>query len=339
VLARAPNAAPVTSRAEVEPSRELGANATFGDLVRTARVLIRNPQATAHGACLLAQNADGYSLRADLAPAIDGLPDAPAELDGQLQRAEGPMRVLTPYGPTAGGDAALVLTSFTAVVPQAARAPALAVALTDAGAYLRYGASQASDADGPLLLDALITRLHAADGDALIYVTAEAAVAIADVVALLRLLPVEREVALAIALPSSTTLPSASAALAPAVDRCPEGQPEIDADAAQGDLDQSAVLSAIAPLRVQAQDCLDAARGPARAGGRVALAVRVAADGSVARACMLSDAIGDPALAECVLSSARALRFAAPKPSGVVDVHLPLSLQPAGPSSQRALCN
>ena len=357
--ASAPSATPTTQHVQAAPmpvapppvapspadtapavSRALDDNATFGDLVRTARVLIRARKADSSAGCLLARETAGYSLRADLMPALDGLPDAPAELDSQLQRATGPLRALTAFGPTAGGDAALTLAAFTATTAQAVHAPVLAIALSDEGVYLRYGATNASDADGPMPIDALGARVLAAPGNAgaTLYVTAEAAIGVGELMQLLRALPDDREVVLAIVLPPDTTLPKTAPSLAPDTDRCPLGLPEIDAAAPQGDLSREAVLAAIAPLRAQAQDCLDAARGAARAGGRVVVALRVAGDGKVARACMLNDAIGDAPLAACVLEGARELRFAAPAPAGVVDVHLPLSLQPAGIAATRALC-
>jgi hypothetical protein len=320
-------------------SRELGNDATFGDLLRTARVLIRSRQAASSDGCVLRREATGYALSADLMPALDELPDTPAELDSQLQRATGPTRVLTPFGPVGQAEPALVLGAFSAVVPDAARLPAVALVLTDEGVYLRYGNTHAGAADGPLPIEAAVARLLAEPGNAqaILYVSAEAAVRVADLAQLLRLLPADHAVALAIALPQGTTLPVARA-IAPAVQTCPEGLPEVPADSAEGDLDAQAVVAALPPLRAAAQDCLDSAFGAARAGGRIALALRVAPDGSVADACVMKDAIGDAALAACVLSSALGLHFPRPAPPGVVDVHLPLVLTPAGPVAQRALC-
>jgi hypothetical protein len=106
----------------------------------------------------------------------------------------------------------------------------------------------------------------------------------------------------------------------------------------EGDLDAKAIVAQLGPLRAAAEACLAHARGPASAGGRLVLALRIAADGRTQQACLMEDAIGDAALAGCVIDAANALRFPAPSPAGFVDVHLPLALAPEGPPMQRALC-
>jgi hypothetical protein len=143
-------------------------------------------------------------------------------------------------------------------------------------------------------------------------------------------------VAFALALPSSTHVPAQNAQLSP--QRCPDGLPEPVEGSAEGELEASAIVHALAPLRVQAQACLEQARGAARAGGRLTLALRIAADGRLQESCVEDDATGDAQLELCILASARALQFPLPKPAGFVDVRLPLSLTPGSVAPQRALC-
>jgi hypothetical protein len=302
-------------------------------------VVLRAHGADSSAGCLLGHSDAGFRLAADLMPALDELPDAVVDLDARLQREQGPMRVLTGWGPTIGPDGTLVLATFTALAPGALRSPVVALLLTDEGTYLRYGSTRASDADGPLPAQAAVARLLAAPGNrgATLYVAAEAAVSLAELVALLRLLPAEHEVVLGLPLPAGTRLPSVAAAAQP--DLCPEGLPTPGEQSVEGALEPRAIVAALAPLRSDAQACLDRARGQARAGGRLVLALRIGEDGRAQAACLAEDGIGDPALGSCVLSSARALRFPAPEPAGFVDVRLPLALSPAESPPQRALCD
>jgi hypothetical protein len=114
--------------------------------------------------------------------------------------------------------------------------------------------------------------------------------------------------------------------------------PAPDPSSAEGELDPKAVVGALAPLRSAAETCLAHVRGRASAGGRLVLALRIAADGRTQQACLLQDPLGDAMLAGCVIDAALALRFPSPSPAGFVDVHLPLALAPQGPHAQRALC-
>jgi hypothetical protein len=336
-------AVPVAASAATQPldPRALGAAAAFADLVGAARTLIRNGRGDSSARCLLARDGSGFELAADLMPALDELPDVPLDLDAQLQRTLGPARVLTAWGPAGHAEPELALTSFTAFPAENVHDPVVVLALTDAGVYARYGSAPVSDDGRARPIEDAVARVLAApgNGEAAFYVTAEAGVPLATLAQLLYLLPVDRSIALSIVLPPGTKLPTAAAALpAPSGDTCADGLPELDEHEALGELDRSAIVGTLGPLQDAARDCMANAGGAARAGGKLVLALRIARDGSVARACAVKDAIGDAALAACVLASARQLRFPAPTPAGSVDVQLPLALAPLGPERQQGLC-
>ncbi len=334
----APVAAPAAPPAPAPPNRQLAARATYGDLVRAAALRVAAHDADSAAGCLLATAGKGYSLQADLMPALDPLPDAPTELDDRLQRERGPVRVLTGWGPLGDDGATLALVAFTTLPPSALHAPALSLWLTDEGVYLRSGSAPAGAGDGPLQPRAAIARALAMPGtaDGVLYVTAEAAAPMAELIALLRALPAERLVALALALPAGTRLPASTAQAAP--QDCPGGLPPPPEQSSEGTLDPHAIVAALGPLRAQAEACLRNAQGRARAGGRLVLALRIEADGRAGAACLRDDPIGDPALAACVIAAARGLRFPIPNPPGFVDVHLPLALTPEGPPAQHGVC-
>jgi hypothetical protein len=355
--ASAPSAQPAGTTAPPTPPpaesappldlRVLGLHATFADLVGAARVLIRDGRGDSNAGCLLTTDRDtaAFKLAADLMPALDVLPDVPIDLDAQLQRTPGPARVLTAWGPAGHGEPELALTSFTALPAEYARGPVVVLVVTDAGVYVRFGNTQVSDeARGPLPIERAVSRAVDApmlklpgNENATFYVTAEAGVPLATLAQLLYLLPVDNANALAIVLPAGTKLP-APPPPAPSADSCPDGLPDLDENEPLGDLDRSAIVAALGPLQDAASECMRNATGVGRAGGKLVLALRVGRDGSVPRACTYSDPIGDVALATCVLSGARQLRFPPPNPPGSLDVLLPLSLSPIGPQRQQGLC-
>jgi hypothetical protein len=317
------------------------ASATFGDLVAAARVLIRGGQADSTAACLLASDAGGFVLGADLMPALATLPDAPVELDAQLQNTRGPARVLTAWGPAGRGEPQLALTAFTSLPAESVRASVVALVLTDQGVYVRFGANAVGGDGHAQTIEAAVARVLAAPGnsDGVLYVSAEATTPLSALAQLLRTLPVTQRVALSIVLPPGTSLPAAApAAAASAADHCSEGLPDLGADEAEGELDSAAIAGALGPLQSAARECIDSAAGPARAGGRFAIALRIGRDGGVTHACLQQDTAGDATLAACVLAGARQLRFPAPQPAGSVDVLVPLSLTPRPIPLQRALC-
>jgi hypothetical protein len=318
---------------------ELGAQASFGDLVRAAEARLTAGALDARGECLLRAQAQGYALDAELMPALHRFAEPLADLDAPLQRARGPLRVLTAWGQVGAIEPEIGLASFTALPPQSLRAPAVALLIGDAGVYVRYGDGPASDADGPLAIADAVPHLLAQPRAtaAVLYVAAEEATPLARLAELLRALPHGRSVALAQLLPPGTRLPALSAG-APPQRACPDGLPEPAAGSAEGALEPAAIVQALAPLREGARGCLHDATGSARAGGRLVLALRIGPDGSVQHACLLEDGIGDAAIAACVLQSARSARMPQPNPTGFVDVHVPLSLAPEAAPVVRPYC-
>jgi hypothetical protein len=326
-------------------SRRLDAHRDFGDLVRLARALLSAGHGDSQDVCLLTAAANGYALSGDLMPALTELPDAPADLDARLKRGASSIGVLSAWGAMPSerlpAEPALILAGFTAVPVTSLRASLAAIILTDEGAYVRTGAQQYAEQDGPLAPDAAVQRWiqqpHAPSTT--LYVSAEYAVPMSALVALLRKLPAETGVALAIVLPEGTRLPPSPTPQQSPPALCPDGLPEPAAALPEGALDTSVLIDALAPLREQAARCLDGVHGAARAGGRLTLALRIAADGTVQDTCLLTDAIGDAALAGCVLDSARLLHLPVPNPAGFVDVHLPLLLEPTSAPTLRSICD
>lgn len=333
----APATAASPNAASTQPTRDLDANATFSDLVVAVRALSERGAAASDAGCLMARRGSAFRIDADLLPAVVPLPDAPTDLVTALARGTARARLLTHWGEIGDGTYDLVLASFTTTATTAARAPAVVVVVTHAGVLLRYSDRDASPGDGPLAPDAAAARVLALAGHAL-YVTAEHDTPLSELHALLARLPGEGPVALAVALPPETRLPRAAAPADASSHACPEGLSEPGADATEGDLATADIVAALAPLRDAATRCLQSARGAAIAGGKLTLALRIAPDGRVHDACAVDDAIGDPALLECVLESVRGLHFPVPSPAGFVDVQLPLDLTPVGPLPQRALC-
>lgn len=325
--------------------RTLGAGGSFGDTVRLASALLRGGFGDSTDSCLLTVSENGYTLSGDLMPALTELPDAPADLDARLQRGASSIGVLSAWGAMPSerlsAEPSLVLAGFTAVPVTSLRAPLAAIVLTDEGAYVRTGAQHHAEQDGPLALDAAVQRWleqqHASG--ATLYVSAESAVPIATLATLLRKLPVDTVVALAVVLPDGTRLPPSSTPQQSTRPLCPEGLAEPADGSVEGSIDTNVLLAALAPLREQAAQCLDGVRGAARVGGRLALALRIAADGTVQDTCLLTDAIGDAALADCVLDSARSLHVPVPNPPGFVDVHLPFVFGPMSTPTQRTVCD
>lgn len=336
-----PQSAPAMSAgaATAAPARRPAALATFADLLQEAGARMAAGADAAAAPCLLAVRDSGYELPAELMPALSELARPADDLDAQLRVARGPVRALTAWGQAGAMEPDLAVAAFTALPPQSLRAGVVALALTDEGAYLRYGAGAASDADGPLPIAAVVPRLLARSeaAQAVLYVTAESATPLSQLAELLRLLPHGRAVALAQLMPLGTQLPPLAAA-APPARACPDGLPEPAKGRAEGELPTEAVVAALAPLRESASGCLVNAQGAARAGGRIAIALRVDEQGAIEDACLLEDGIADAALAACVLASARVLRLPAPQPPGFVDVHLPLALTPSNEPAPAPLC-
>jgi len=333
------SASPATAGASTPDAlRELGPDATFADLVRAARVISEHDTDEPSARCVLSAAASGYRFTADLMTALDPIPDPPAELDAALQANPGPLAVLSAWGVLGSADAPLALSAFTATPPQRLRAPPSALLLTESGAYLRSGAGRSNEDDGPLPPEGALARLEAdpALASGPLFVSAEAAVPLTAIAALLQALPVKRAVALAVVLPAGTRLPAPSAGLGALA--CEAGLPEPDAERAEGAIDAGALSAVLRGLVPSAERCLQSARGPGRAGGTLTLALRIAADGSAEHACVVGGELRDPVLVGCVLEGVRAARYPTPSPAGFVDVHAPLRLEPASWPEPQPYC-
>jgi hypothetical protein len=326
------------SSAPPDTLRELGPDATFADLVRAARVIAQHDDGEPDARCVLAEAATGYRLDADLMSALEPIPDPPAELDSTLQRHPGPLAVLSAWGVLGSPDAALALSAFTATPPQRLRAAPSALLLTESGAYLRSGAGRSSEDDGPLPPEGALARLETdqALASGPLFVSAEAAVPLSALAALLQALPAKRAVALAVALPAGTRLPAPSAGLGALA--CEAGLPEPAGERAEGEIDAAALSAVLRSLVPAGERCLQSARGPGRAGGTLTVALRIAEAGGAEHACIVSGELRDPVLAGCVLDALRAARYPTPSPPGFVDVHAPLRLEPASWPEPQPYC-
>jgi len=322
--------------------RSFARGASFDTLIVRAQALLLAPPGTeAEGACVLQASDERIGLGAELLAGVDPLPDASDDLTDRLQRSVRPVRVLTAWGeqsPPAESD--IALAAFTALDASSRRLPVVVLFVTARGAYLRHGQRYAETQDGPLDASALQVRLDTLSRREhyVLYVTAEAAVPLTDLYATLATLADTQPTALAVALPEGTVLPAARAPEDATRLACPTGLPEPAVDAVEGELAAASILGALDPLRAAAQRCLEQASGPAAAGGRLVLGMRINAAGAPETLCLIEDGIGDAVLSSCVVESARALRLPQPNPAGFVDVHVPLQLAPITRPPPRPVC-
>ena len=314
---------------QTAPRGPLKPNAHFTELVRAA--IAREGHASTGADCLLAREAEGFTLHGDLASALRPLPLPPADLDEPLRRSE-PVEILSAWGRYGDGSGGLSLAGFTLAKPTPSAA---ALMITDRGFSVRSVSGDPRSTADARTLDELLAKLGP-EPDRTLFVTAEAAIPLTTLAETLgelerRALPV----ALAVALAADTLLPPPARATA-RVSYCPSGLPATEAS--EGSLPTEALRAGIAPLQQQASACIG--RGDARgaAGGRLALSLRVGPGGRVQDACVTEDALGDNGVLACVLDLARKLSFASPAPSGVVDIGLPIVLLPSGGTGQRPLC-
>jgi hypothetical protein len=336
---QAPAAAPANEPTEPDTSgpvadlsspRSLPPEADYADLVRAAGLLDGQDQAPEEP-CLLARHASEHTLAAEIAAAVRPLPQPTGDLDSQLARVSS-AHVLTPYGAYGTANDALTLASFTRFAP----APqALVLTVTDQGVSAR-GAGRSDASAGPAALAETLNTLGALEG-VLVFVAAEAQVQVTrlhDVLAALS----ERgaAVALAVALPEGTRLPTPPTPPASRALPCPEGLPETQEP--EGELSRDALLSGLSPLREGALACLLRGGAASAAGGTLTTALRVDAQGAVSHACLVQSEFSDTAVTGCVLDLARSLHFAPPQPPGVVTVELPLALRPHSVPAQKPVC-
>jgi hypothetical protein len=280
-------------------------------------------------------------FEADLALSVRPLPPASEHAKEVLDDRAGAITVVSPWGTIGGAQNELsdaILLPFTTTSPSAVKLPTVALFAASDGVYLRAAKGLLPGAPTSALspddAGAWLARLQE---PAAVYVTAERAFELRKLTELLKLVPNRHEVALAVALPKGTRLPP------PAADngegKCAQGLSEPAAGEIEGDLDAAAAQTALTPLREAALSCAISSGGKALLGGKLVLALRIGQDGRAREACFVSDAIAEPVLRRCLLSSVRDLTLPAPKPSGFADVHLPLQIELAGPKPQRASCN
>ncbi|MBX3273336.1 MAG: hypothetical protein KF729_23940 [Sandaracinaceae bacterium] len=316
--------------------RALGPDATYTDLLRAARALDDLRDQDSDAGCLLARDGRGFRLAADLAVAVRPLANAPDGLDARLA-ARAPVVVLSRWGRYGErADGAFVLNAVTSTLPPREE-PAIVWVITTDGVYVRSTAAPSAAAAGTA--EAARAALPARVGA--LFVAAAGEVSLARLASVLALVPPELagRVALAVPLAEGVRLPEAPVASdEPDPSWCEDGLPPIDEDAPQGSLRPDRIVRSLGPLRDAAASCVGGASGPGAAGGRVALAMRIAPDGRVAEACVRERAAPDPALHACLVRAARAIAFEAPSPPGFVDVELPLVLAPLTAQRQRALC-
>lgn len=323
--------------------RVLAADARFGDLVAAARRLDDRREADSDSGCLLrGDGATPWKLEADLSVAVRPLPAAPADLDERAGDDDARVRVLTRWGQLDPAARDLVLVAFTSTPPLRATA-AVTLLLTDRGVYLRRVGETEIEPFGPVSVDQAGARLQTAFGDAPppVFVTAEAGVELSRLRALLHWLPapVHGATALAVPLAPDTRIPDPDARREDDSGLCPDGLPERPDGAGEGDLSAQQLVSSLTPLREGSRACFDNATGQAATGGRLVVDLRIGPDGTVTEVCFGEDEVGDPGLRACVAEAARATRFPAPDPPGLVDAAIPLVFQPDDSLRQRPLCD
>jgi len=267
------------------------------------------------------------------------LPEPPADLDERLSHEAGPVVVLSRWG--AYGQArpgVLALTAVTTTLPPR-REPAAVWFVSDAGVTSRSTGAPVESGAGSV--DEAVAQVPAEVGA--LFVTAEASVPLSRLADVLGRVPesLVGRAGLAVALAPDTRLPAPPPVVAiEGQDAlCVDGLPDLQDSDPIGTLAPEQIVSSLGPLRQAVEACAGASDGPGAAGGRVAMALRIAADGRVASACIVEDATGDPALRACIVRATRSIAFPAPEPAGFVDVQLPLALSLLESQRQRPLCD
>jgi hypothetical protein len=324
-----------TEQAAASSPRALDGQGTFGDLVRVARSLANSDLASSNAGCLLGREGDDFTLAADLMPSLERMPDPPTDLGARFEQAAGPLAVLTAWGIAGTPSATTILAAFTATAPTALQAPPVLLVLDGERAFVRAAAGGSSLDAAELTIPAAIARAKQLAGSATLYVTATASFALEDLSSVLTQLDSapQTSVALAVLLPTDTALPAGGPQVS--AELCPTGLPEVDESTPLGDLSREAIVPALAELKDDIAPCLTTLR---IASARVVLALRVGPSGGVQSACFMDAGALDPRTASCVLLVAGALQTAVPNPLGVVDLHLPVTLETEPLPTQRALC-
>jgi hypothetical protein len=317
-------AQPTAARAAV---RELDLDASYADLVRLAAQLDGQP--AQETGCLLVRAAHRLQLSGEVTSALRPLPQPSDDLETALERAVS-VNLLSLYGRHGDVPGAPTFAAFSTAPPTRTAAALIA---TDHGYYLR-----GTSAGAPVLNRQPLAAVLAALGtqaSATLFVAAEAHVPVGELVQTLDALAARAQPAvLAVNLAPNTALPEPRPARSDAL--CPGGL--ADTDAPQGELEMAALQAGLISLRERAADCLGQAGAAGAAGGKLELALRIGATGTIEAACVTSDETGDAHLRACLLDLTRKLTFPAPSPRGSVDVQLPLALRARASAATPLLC-
>jgi hypothetical protein len=303
--------------------------------VRAARSLASSDLGGSSAGCLLGRDGDDYLLAADLMPSLERMPDPPTDLGARFDRGAEAVAVLTAWGVTGQPNATTLLAAFTATSPATLAAPPVLLVLDEERAFVRSSIDGSDASAAELAIPAAVARAKQLAASSTVYVTATATFSLEQLASALALLDAapKTDVALAVLLPTDTALPAAPSQAN--TELCPTGLPEVDETTPLGDLAREAVMPALAGLHSDVAPCLTSLRA---ASTRVVLALRVGPTGSVHDTCFMEAGALDPRTASCVLLVAGALQMPVPNPHGVVDLHLPLTLQTQPLPAQRALC-
>lgn len=299
---------------------------SYVELVRQAAARDGKTEETVD--CLLSTTDQGSRFRGEVAVGIRPLPLPAVDLDASLAESIS-VNLLSAYGRHGDAPAALTFSAFSYAPPTR---EAVLLALTDRGSYVRSTQARGPREDRTSSEQAV--RSATGVPGATVFVAAEADTPVTQLHELLGLLAAVRApVVLAVNLAPDTRLPAPEQL--PDV-LCADGLPETSAPA--GDLDGAVIRPALAPLIERAADCLPRADAQGAAGGRMELAIRVAASGAVETACIVSDQTADAKLRACVVEEAKKLAFPGPKPAGSVDLQLPIVLTARHHPAPQAIC-
>jgi hypothetical protein len=329
--------------APADDPRQLGADATFTDLLRAARTLDDRRDQRSDAGCLVRPPSAGrgWRLEADLAVAVRPLRNAPDDLDELLSADGSPVDVLSRWGARGPGEPAHpTFAAVTTTLPPQ-RPTARVWVVTDRGVYVR-STDAPTEATAPGSVDEAVAALGDPASLGALFVSAEGGLPLSRLAEVLEAVPddLAGRVGLAVALEPGTRLPETPQGEEEAAEdaHCPDGLPALAEDAPVGSLRPQVIVSSLGPLRQGAEICVGTTGGPGAAGGRVVMALRIGPDGRVEEACAVEDETNDPALRACLANAARATAFPAPDPPGHVDVQLPLVLSPVESQRQRPVC-
>jgi len=326
-----PASTPPAPQAEARSSPPIRAFGSVGALQASLALAGREDEGDA--ACLF-RRIPGEAPRfvGRFAPAVHPLASPVQGLAATL-RGAGPVDVLTRYGRYGRASERPVFAAWTDAPPP--RQPVL-LALTAEGPLVRSLDERTSPAvrlrEDP---SAVAQALHAAGYDG-VFVAADAELPLATLVTWLDALDAKGlPCSLASALPVgvSTAVKALPASVA---EQCSEGLPEERGEL--GELTAAALRAGLAPVRSELVTCLGAGSIASAHGGRLQLALRIDAQGRVTRHCVVASSMPDEGLLACVMARVAALRFEPPRPSGTVDVELPLNLQPIYAAAPRGVC-